>query len=74
MEQLNTLFAKLETTIGLEAPYLKMAFKVTLTVLAFILVWFILRMVLSFIERRMKKINLIDIQEALFKIFHKALL
>ncbi|MGD8990334.1 MAG: mechanosensitive ion channel family protein, partial [Desulfobacterales bacterium] len=55
------------------APYLKMAFKVTLTLAAFVVAWFILRLVLSFIERRMKKINLIEIQEALFKIFRKAL-
>jgi small-conductance mechanosensitive channel len=50
-----------------------MAFKVTLTLAAFVVAWFILRLVLSFIERRMKKINLIEIQEALFKIFRKAL-
>ena len=73
MEQLNTLFARLETILGLEAPYLKTAFKVTLTLAVFVVTWFILRLVLSFIERRMKKINLIEIQEALFKIFRKAL-
>ncbi|MGD1967607.1 MAG: mechanosensitive ion channel family protein [Desulfobacterales bacterium] len=74
MEQLNTLFAKLETTIGIEAPYLKITFKVTLTLIAFFVVWLILRQVLSFIEKRMQKVNLIEIQEALFKIFRKALL
>ena len=74
MEQLNNLFSQLEATIGIEAPYLKTAFKVSLTLVAFVVVWFILRVVLSFIERRIKTINLIEIQEALFKIFHKALL
>ncbi|MGD2096120.1 MAG: hypothetical protein PVG35_00975 [Desulfobacterales bacterium] len=74
MEQLNTLFAKLETALGLEAPYVKMAFKVTLTLVAFFVVWFILRVVLAYIEKRMQKIKLIEIQEALFKIFRKALL
>jgi small-conductance mechanosensitive channel len=74
MEQLNALIAKLETTIGLEAPYLKMAFKVTLVLVAFIIVWLILRVVLSFIEKRIKKIKLIEIQEAIFKIFRKTLM
>ncbi|MBT8371084.1 MAG: mechanosensitive ion channel family protein [Deltaproteobacteria bacterium] len=73
MEQINTLFARLETLIGLEAPYLKIAFKVTLTLIAFLVVWFVLRLTLSFVERRMKKISLIEIQEPLFKIFRKAL-
>ncbi|MDX1707468.1 MAG: hypothetical protein R3274_02635, partial [Desulfobacterales bacterium] len=73
MEQLNTWFAKLETTFGLEAPYLKIAFKVTLTLVAFLIIWSILRLVLSFIEKRMQKISLIEIQEAIFKIFRKAL-
>jgi small-conductance mechanosensitive channel len=73
MDQLNALFAKLETTLGLQAPSLKMAFKVTLTLIVFLIVWLILRQVLSFIEKRMKKINLIEIQEQLFKIFRKAL-
>ena len=65
MEQLNKLFSTLEATIGIEAPYLKTAFKVSLTLVAFVVVWFILRVVLSFIERRIKTINLIEIQEAL---------
>ena len=74
MEQLNALTAKLETTIGIEAPYLKMAFKATLALIAFFVAWFILRVVLDFIEKRMQKIKSIDVQEALFKIFRKALL
>ncbi|MDJ0985124.1 MAG: mechanosensitive ion channel family protein [Desulfobacterales bacterium] len=73
MEQLNNWFTKLETAFGLEAPYLKIALKVSLTLVAFFIVWFIMRLLLSFIEKRMQKINLIDIQEALFKIFRKAL-
>ncbi|MCK5205010.1 MAG: mechanosensitive ion channel, partial [Desulfobacterales bacterium] len=73
MDQLSAFFAKLETTFGLQAPYLKMAFKVTLTLIVFFIVWLILRQVLKFIEKRMKKINLIEIQEQLFKIFRKAL-
>ena len=73
MDQLNALFAKLETTLGLQAPYLKMAFKVTLTLIAFFVAWLILRQILSFIEKRMQKINLIEIQEPLFRIFRQAL-
>jgi small-conductance mechanosensitive channel len=74
MDQVNALFAKLETTFGLQAPQLKMAFKVTLTLVAFFVMWLILRQVLSFIEKRMKKINLIEIQGSLFKIMRKVLL
>jgi len=73
MDQVNALFAKLETTFGLQAPQLKIAFKVTLTLVAFFIVWLILRQVLSFIEKRMKKINLIEIQGPLFKIMRKVL-
>jgi small-conductance mechanosensitive channel len=50
-----------------------MAFKVALTLIVFLILWLILRQVLSFIEKRMKKINLIEIQGHLFKIFRKAL-
>jgi small-conductance mechanosensitive channel len=74
MDQVNALFARLETTFGLQAPQLKIAFKVTLTLIVFFIVWLILRQVLSFIEKRMKKINLIEIQGPLFKIMRKVLL
>jgi small-conductance mechanosensitive channel len=74
MDQVNALFAKLETTLGLQGPYLKLAFKVTLTLIIFFMIWLILRLVLSFIENRMKKINLIEIQGPLFKIVRKVLL
>jgi small-conductance mechanosensitive channel len=74
MDQLNALFAKIETTFGLQAPQLKIAFKVTLTLIIFFIVWLILRQILSFIERRIKKINLIEIQESLFRIIRKAVL
>ena len=73
MEQLNTLFANLETALGLQAPQLKLAFKVTLTIVAFLIVWLILRQVLLFVEKRIKKINLIEIQGPLFKILRKVL-
>ncbi len=73
MNQLSALFAKLETTLGIQAPYLTIALRVTLTIVGFLLAWLILRQVLKFIEKRMKKINLIEIQEQLFKIFRKAL-
>ena len=73
MNQLSALFAKLETTLGIQAPYLTIALKVTLDIVGFLLAWLILRQVLKFIEKRMKKINLIEIQEQLFKIFRKAL-
>ncbi|MGD9056357.1 MAG: mechanosensitive ion channel family protein [Desulfobacterales bacterium] len=73
MEQLNSLFAGLEATFGLQAPQLKLAFKVIVTIIAFFIVWLILRQVLSFVEKRMQKINLIEIQHALFKIIRKAL-
>ena len=59
MDQVNALFAKLETTLGLQAPQLKIAFKVILTIIVFFMVWLILRQVLSFIEKRMKKTFLV---------------
>jgi small-conductance mechanosensitive channel len=74
MDQVNALFARLETTIGLQAPYMKLAFKVALTLIFFFITWLILRQVLSFIEKRMKKINLIEIQGPLFKILRTVLL
>ena len=74
MDQLSAFFAELETILGIQAPYLKMAFKVTLTLIVFLTAWLILRQVLSFIEKRMKKINLIEIQGSIFKIIRKALL
>ncbi len=74
MDQLTTFFANLETTLGIQAPYLKMAFKVTLVIVGFLIVWLVLRQVLAFIEKRMQKVNLIEIQGPLFKIIRKALL
>jgi MscS family membrane protein len=73
MDQLNPLFTKLETTLGLQGPYLKLAFEVILTLIIFFVAWLILRLVLSFIEKRMEKVNLIEIQIPLFKIMRKAL-
>ena len=71
MEQLTTLIANLETTLGIQAPCLKMAFRVTLVIVGFLIVWLVLREILTFIEKRIKKVNLIEIQEQLFKIFRK---
>ncbi|MGD2188129.1 MAG: mechanosensitive ion channel family protein [Desulfobacterales bacterium] len=73
MDQLSALYAQLEQILGLQAPYLKIALKVTLIIVGFLLVWIILRQVLIFIENRMRTIKLIEIQEQLFKIFRKAL-
>ena len=73
MNDLSTLFAKLETLFGLQAPYLKIAFKIALSLIVFLMAWLILRLVLSLIEKRMKNINLINIQGPLFNIMHKAL-
>ena len=74
MDQLNPLFARLEATFGLQAPQLKIAFKITLTLIIFCIVWLILRQILSFIEKRIRKVNLIEIQESLFRIIRKAAL
>ncbi|MGD9080229.1 MAG: mechanosensitive ion channel family protein [Desulfobacterales bacterium] len=74
MDQINALFVELETTIGLQTPHLKIAFKVIVIIVVFFMVWLILRQILSFIEKRMKKINLIEIQGPLFKIMRKVLL
>ena len=74
MDQLNALFARLETILGIQAPHLKTTFKVGLTLISFVIVWLILRQILRFIEKRMSGINLIEIQGQLFKIFRKALL
>ena len=74
MDQVNTLFTQLETTFGLQAPYLKTAFKVVLSLIVFFTIWLILRQVLSFVEKRMRKINLIEIQGPLFNSMQKALL
>jgi small-conductance mechanosensitive channel len=73
MDRLNILFTRLETTFGIQEPYVKLAFKVILTLIIFFMVWLILRQVLSLVEKRMKKINLIEIQIPLFKIIRKAL-
>ena len=73
MDQINALLVRLENVLGLKAPYLKAAFRVFLVLLAFLLAWLILRLVLSFIEKRMTKINLIEIQGPLFKIMRKTL-
>ncbi|MEJ2729974.1 MAG: mechanosensitive ion channel family protein [Deltaproteobacteria bacterium] len=74
MDQLNTLFSRLEATFGIQGPYLKLAFEVILAFIIFFIAWLILRQVLSLIEKRLKKINLIEIQIPLFKIIRKALL
>ena len=50
-----------------------MAFKVTLVLVGFLIVWIVLRQVLAFIEKRMQKVNLIEIQGQLFKITRRAL-
>jgi small-conductance mechanosensitive channel len=73
MDQLTTFFAELEATLGIQAPYLKLAFKVTLVIIGFLIVWLVLRQVLAFIEKRMHKVNLIEIQGELFKIIRRAL-
>ena len=73
MDQLSAFFANLETTLCIQAQYLKIAFKVALTLISFVVVWLILRQVLKFIEKRMKTFNIIEIQEQLFKIFRNAL-
>jgi small-conductance mechanosensitive channel len=73
MDQITAFFANLETTLGIQTPYLKMAFKVTLVIIGFLIAWLILRQVLAFIEKRMQKVNLIEIQGQLFKIIRTAL-
>ena len=73
MDQLTAFFAELETTLGIQAPHLKLAFKITLVIVTFLIVWLVLRQVLTFIEKRMHTVNLIEIQGPLFKIARRAL-
>ena len=42
MDQLTAFFANLENALGIQAPYLKLAFKVTLVIVAFLIVWVLL--------------------------------
>jgi len=73
MNQLAVFFSDLETKLGIQAPHLQLVFKFSLVVVGFFIVWLVLRQVLVFIEKRMQKVKLIEIQEQLFKIFRKAL-
>jgi small-conductance mechanosensitive channel len=73
MDQITAFFAELETTLGIQAPHLKLAFKITLVIFAFLIVWLVLRQVLAFIEKRMHTVNLVEIQGPLFKITRRAL-
>ena len=73
MDQITAFFAELETTLGIQTPHLKLAFKITLVIVAFLVVWLVLRQVLAFIEKRMHTVNLVEIQGPLFKIARRAL-
>jgi small-conductance mechanosensitive channel len=73
MDQFANFFAKLQAALGIQTSYLPVAFKAILVIGGLFVVWLVLRLILSSIEKRMEKIKIVEIQAQLFKIIRKAL-
>ena len=73
MQQLSAFFDILHALLPTDSPYLLLAYKVTLTIVGFIIAWFILRWLLYFVEKRITRYEFIRINAQIFQIIRKAL-
>jgi small-conductance mechanosensitive channel len=74
MQQIIALYEKLVARLPADSPQLLMVYKVAIAVAGFFIVWVILRWLLHFVEKRLKKFEFVQVNAQVFQIIRRVLL
>ncbi len=74
MNELYLFLDTLPSSLGIEATYLTILYRIIGAVAGSVIIWFILKRVLSYIERKIKDYEFIKIHENIFVIIRRAFL
>ncbi len=73
MQSITTLYEKLLALLPADSPHLLVVYKVAIAVAGFFIIWIILRWLLHFVERRLKKFEFIQANSQVFQIIRRVL-
>ena len=73
MQSITTLYEKLLALLPTDSPHLLVAYKIAIAVAGFFIIWIILRWLLHFVERRLKKFEFIQANSQVFQIIRRVL-
>ena len=74
MQRLISLYENLVAMLPADSPQLLMVYKVAIAVVGFFIVWIILRWLLHFVEKRLKKFEFAQVNAQVFQIIRRVLL
>ena len=73
MENLLALYEKLIARLPADSPHLLLVYKVAIAVAGFFIIWIILRSLLHFVERRLKKFEFVQVNAQVFHILRRVI-
>ena len=73
MQSLTTLYERSVALLPADSPYLLLIYKVAIAVAGFIIIWIILRWLLHFVERRLKKYEFVQENSRVFQLIRRVL-
>jgi len=74
MQSIITLYEKLIARLPADSPHLLMVYKIAIAIVGFFIIWIILRWLLHFVERRLKKFEFVQVNDQVFLIIRRVLL
>jgi len=74
MQSVTTLYEKLIALLPADSPRLLMVYKVVIAIAGFFIIWVILRWLLHFVERRLKKFEFVKANSRVFQLIRRVLL
>jgi small-conductance mechanosensitive channel len=73
MQSITTLYERLMALLPADSPYLLAVYKVAIAVAGFFIIWIILKWLLHFVERRLKKFEFVQANSQVFQIIRRVL-
>ena len=74
MQNISALYEKLIALLPADSPRLLIVYKIAIAIVGFFVIWIILRWLLHFVERRLKKFEFVNENSQVFQIIRRVLL
>ena len=74
MQSISALYEKLIALLPADSPRLLVVYKVAIAIAGFFIIWIILRWLLHFVERRLKKFEFVQANSQVFQLIRRVLL
>ena len=73
MQSISSLYEKLIARLPVDPPYLLVIYKVAIAVAGFFIIWMLLRWIMHFVERRLRKFEFVQVNAQAFQIIRRVL-